>query len=98
VNDKQYQDLIVRLDRITRLLSIIALKGSEREQDKIELLDMTGFRPSEIARLLNKSPQNISVVLGNLRKKKGQNPEHTPNAVTPEEIKPVQTTLPPEAK
>jgi hypothetical protein len=28
-----------------------------------------GFKTSEIGRLLNKSPQNISTVLGNLRKK-----------------------------
>jgi hypothetical protein len=69
MDDKQYKELSAKLDNITKLLSVIALKDKEREQDKIELLDMVGFRTSEIARLLNKSSQNISTVLGILRKK-----------------------------
>jgi hypothetical protein len=45
-----------------------------REQDKIEALDRLDFKPSEIAKMLNKSPENVSVVLGIIRKKKAPPP------------------------
>ena len=94
MEDKQYQEVIGRLEKITKLLSIIALKDREKEQDKIELLDMMGFRPIEIARLLHKSPQNISTGLGNLRKKKGTSSEQTAaETSSQQEMTQDQTTL-----
>lgn len=81
MDDSQFQQLSGKLDKITKLLTIIALKDQAREQDKIELLDVIGFKTSEIARLLNKSPQNISTVLGNLRKK-SEGGESTPRQET----------------
>ena len=87
MDEKQYKELSAKLDNITKLLAVMAVKDEEKEQDKIELLDMVGLRPSEIARLLNKSPQNISTVLGNLRKKR----EVAPEASIPDaEVKPTQ--------
>jgi Holliday junction resolvasome RuvABC DNA-binding subunit len=71
---QQTNDLLVeissKLDKVLKLLAIDAVKGFEKEQQKIELLDSLGFKPSEIAKLLNKSPENVSVVLGSIRKKK----------------------------
>jgi len=59
------------MSQTDKLLNAVdAVKGIEKEQDKIELLDSLGFRTTEIARLLNKSPENVSVQLGNIRKKK----------------------------
>jgi len=59
-----------KLDKILKLLAIDAVKGLSTEQEKIELLDSLGFRPVEIAKFLNKSPENVSVQLNLIRKKK----------------------------
>jgi hypothetical protein len=52
------------------------------------LLDQLGFRPIEIAKLLNKSPENVGVVLGNIRRKKAPASPKTEAQPTP------TTTLP----
>jgi len=59
-----------KLDKILKLLAIGAVKECSSEQEKIELLDSLGFRPIEIAQLLNKSPDNVNVQLNIMRKKK----------------------------
>jgi len=64
-----------KLDKILKLLAIDAVKGLSTEQEKIELLDSLGFRPVEIAKFLNKSPDNVSVQLNLIRKKKGKTTE-----------------------
>jgi hypothetical protein len=74
VSKPQTNDLIEeisnKLDKVLKLLAIDAVKGYEKESQKIELLDSIGFKPSEIAKMLNKSPENVSVVLGSIRKRK----------------------------
>jgi DNA-directed RNA polymerase specialized sigma24 family protein len=62
-------EISARLDKVLRLLALDVLKGYEKEQEKIALLDSLGFRPVEIAKLLNKSQENVNVVLGSIRKK-----------------------------
>jgi len=64
------EDISAKLDKVLKLLAIDAVKDFEKEQQKIELLDSIGFKPSEIAKFLNKSPENVSVVLGSIRKRK----------------------------
>lgn len=66
------EEISEKLDKVLKLLAIDAVKGYEKEQQKIEILDSIGFKPSEIAKMLNKSPENVSVVLGSIRKKKDQ--------------------------
>jgi len=66
-----------------------AVKGYSTEQEKIELLDSLGFRPVEIAKFLNKSPENVNVQLSLIRKKKEKTPKtatkpETEKAVTQE--------------
>jgi hypothetical protein len=73
--DKLLDELSNKIDKILRLLAIIAVKEIETEQDKIGLLDSLGFRATEIAKLLNKSPENVSVQLGIIRKKKESKPK-----------------------
>jgi hypothetical protein len=80
-----------KMDKILKLLAIDAVKGYSTEQEKIELLDSLGFRPVEIAKFLNKSPENVSVQLGIIRKKK----EKTPKTITKPET---EKTVTPEAK
>ncbi|MCL5986928.1 MAG: hypothetical protein M1371_10275 [Actinobacteria bacterium] len=64
------KEISKKMDKILNLLAADAIKGYKVEQEKIELLDALGFRPIEIAKLLNKSPENVSVQLGIIRKKK----------------------------
>ena len=66
------KEISTKLDKILKLLSVDVIKDYSTEKEKIELLDSLGFRPIEIAKLLNKSPENVSVQLGNLRKKKNE--------------------------
>jgi hypothetical protein len=76
------KDISYKLDKIIKLLAFDVVKGIEKEQDKIELLDSLGFRPIDIAKLLNKNLNVITAHLSKIRKKKGagskateQNPE-----------------------
>jgi hypothetical protein len=59
-----------KLDKMLRLLAVDIVKGITVEQEKIELLDSLGFRPIEIAKLLNKSPDNVNVQLNIIKKKR----------------------------
>ncbi len=71
MEEEQFAVLVDKLNKMLKLLASENVKGLPREQDKIEALDRLDFKPSEIARMLNKSPENVSVVLGIIRKKKG---------------------------
>lgn len=64
-----------KLDKILKLLALDTVKGLPTEQEKIELLDSLGFRPSEIAKFLNKSPVNVSVQLNIILRKKEKIPK-----------------------
>jgi len=68
--DKLLAEISEKMDKMLRLLAVETVKGIEKEQDKVELLDTLGFRPIEIARLLNKSQDNINVQLNVIRKKR----------------------------
>jgi len=71
---KLLRAILDKLEKIEKLQALQAVKGTEKELDKIDLLDSLGFRPVEIARLLNKSEANVGVVLSSLRKKKALAP------------------------
>jgi len=64
------KDISDKLDKIMRLLALETVKGIEKEKDKIELLDSLGFRPVEIAKLLNKNLNVITAHLSAIRKRK----------------------------
>lgn len=64
------QQISDKMDKLLRLQALEVVKGIPEEQGKIEILDSLGFRPVDIAKLLNKTPENINVVLSNISKKK----------------------------
>lgn len=64
------QQISDKMDKLLRLQALTVVKDIPEEKGKIELLDSLGFRPVEIAKLLNKTPENINVVLSTIRKKK----------------------------
>jgi len=84
--DKLLAEISEKLDKMLRLLAIDAVKGITKEQEKIELLDSLGFRPIEIAKLLNKSPDNINVQLNIIRKKKVTTPQPADKVETDKNI------------
>ncbi len=77
MDEKQFAVVVDKLDKMLKLMARQAVGGMAREQDKIEVLDSLDFRPGEIAKMLNKSPENVSVVLGIIRKKKVPPPSKT---------------------
>lgn len=68
---KLLEQISEKMDKLLRLQALEVVKDVPGEQGKIELLDSLGFRPIEIAKLLNKTPENINVVLSTIRRKKG---------------------------
>jgi len=70
VDEKQSIGVLEKLDKILKLLTMEAVKGLPKEQDKIAFLDSLEFKSSDIDRLLGKSPGYSSVVLSQLKKKK----------------------------
>lgn len=62
-------EITAQLNRITKLLVIIATKD-QKQREQIEILSRTGFQPKDIADLLGTTPNNVSVTLSDIRKKK----------------------------
>lgn len=68
MEDKQFDVLQNKLDKITKLLALSFLKEVEQEKEKIRLLDSMDFQPIEIARVLGKKPKTVRGELSRLRK------------------------------
>ncbi|MGA2682011.1 MAG: hypothetical protein ABSF44_09460 [Candidatus Bathyarchaeia archaeon] len=68
--DDLLKEISNKLDRMTKLLAASIIKDYGTEQEKIELLVSMGFTSSEIAKVLNKSIQNVCVQLSLISKKK----------------------------
>jgi len=67
VNESESGQIEKKLDILIKLSAIEAVRGREfREQ--VMILNQVGFQPKDIADLLNKSPNNISVTLNYIRK------------------------------
>jgi DNA-directed RNA polymerase specialized sigma24 family protein len=58
-----------QLDRLTRLLALLVVKG-ESQAEKIQLLSGAGFANTEIADLLGFTANAVNVALHRLRSKK----------------------------
>lgn len=69
--DELLKEISDKLDLLARLVAADVVKPAKVEQEKIDFLSSLGFRPVEIAKFLNKSPDNINVQLNLIRKKKG---------------------------
>ncbi|MBM4034489.1 MAG: hypothetical protein FJ291_22315 [Planctomycetes bacterium] len=64
-------EILAELRRITRLLVVLAIKGTEQQQARIEILDAAGFSPKDIADFLSTTRNTVNVALVRLRKRKG---------------------------
>ena len=68
MDDKQFKEIIERLDKLTRIVAISNTRGLT-STDRIILLDQAGFAPREIADMINTTPNVVSVTLSLRRKK-----------------------------
>lgn len=68
MDDKQFKEIIERLDKLTRIIAISNTRGLT-STDRIILLHQVGFAPREIADMLNTTSNVVSVTLSLRRKK-----------------------------
>lgn len=68
MDDKQFKEIIERLDKLTRIVALSNTKGLT-STERISLLHQAGFAPREIADMLNTTPNVVSVTLSLMRKK-----------------------------
>ena len=88
LDKNQFDAIIDRLDKLTKLVALQLVRGESTERDKILILSDIGFRPAEVGRLLGKSPTNISVVLTQMKKKKEADSQMIPDISVPEQTVP----------
>lgn len=72
MNTHLESEILLELQKITRLLSLIATKGESQKQ-QITLLDSVGFPPKEIAELLGTTANTVRVLLVGIRKTSKKN-------------------------
>jgi|GEM_PF-545494 len=82
IDEKQFKEITSKMDLIVRLLALNIVKDLKVQKDKIMTLSSFGFGPSEIAKLLGTTPNTVSVVLSEVKKKtkkeEGQATKTTP--------------------
>lgn len=66
VDEKKLFD---KLDRMTKLLGVLAIKDKSLSQ-QVKLLSDAGLQPSEISEIVGKSPNLVSVMKNKMGKKK----------------------------
>ena len=80
MDNKQFEQIMTKLDRITSLLALDAIKELEPEEQISRLADMK-FQPMEIAPIVGKTPNAVRIALHYIRKKKpkGEEPLEVPS-------------------
>lgn len=69
MNDKQFEIINDKLDKLVKLLGIQALEGKDISE-QFEMLSNVGFQPKEIAEITGKTNNQVSVTLSKLKNKK----------------------------
>jgi DNA-directed RNA polymerase specialized sigma24 family protein len=68
MNESKEDEILQELQRITKLLVLIATKD-QSQRDKIAALSSVGFQPKEMADLLGTTANTVRVTLSDIRKK-----------------------------
>lgn len=68
MNDKQFTEILNKLDLLIQLLAL-NLVSEKKQQNQIMLLSKVGMQPKEIAKLLDTTPNTVRVTLSRIRKK-----------------------------
>jgi DNA-binding CsgD family transcriptional regulator len=67
MDDKQFSIIVSKIDAIIKLQAI-ALTQGKTLKEQVSLLSSINFQPKQIADILGKTPNHISVILSDLRK------------------------------
>ena len=70
-NDTKQNGILEELRRITKLLVLIATRD-QRQKEQIRILSNIGFRPKDIAQLIDTTSNTVRVTLAEIKKEKGQ--------------------------
>jgi transcriptional regulator len=70
MDDKQFKELLSRLDQITRFLALTLVKDVKVQKDQIIALSNYGLEPSQIACILRTTANTVSVALSRAKKEK----------------------------
>jgi DNA-directed RNA polymerase specialized sigma24 family protein len=79
MDEKQFKEIINKIDLIVRLLALNIVKDLAVQKEKILALSSFGFGPSEIAKLLGTTPNTVSVALSETKKKAKKEEKQTIN-------------------
>lgn len=69
MEEKQFEILTKKLDTLAKLFAFNIIDG-KAVNEQVDILDKAGFRPTEIADILDKDPNQIYVTMSLLRKAK----------------------------
>lgn len=75
MEQKQFEEIIKKLDLIAKLISLSLVKDEKTLNERVKVLDASGFEPKEIAILLDKKTNHIRQIIHQLRKKGKAFPE-----------------------
>ena len=72
MEEKQFNELIKRLDKLVRIVALSSTKGYT-STEKISLLSQAGFGPKEIADIIGTTQNVVNVRLSEIRKRREKN-------------------------
>lgn len=76
IDSKQLRELTSRLDAVVRLLAL-NLPADMKQETKVRLLSDSGFQPKDIAKILDTTPNAVSVALSKMRRRERTEQETT---------------------
>jgi DNA-directed RNA polymerase specialized sigma24 family protein len=62
------REVLKKLDILVKLTAANIVQQNKNFKEQVRLLSAVGMQPKEIAELLNKTPNNVSVTLSAIRK------------------------------
>lgn len=61
-----------KLDTLIRIQALLAVRGMEKQKDKIVFLYAAGIRPKDIASILGTTANTVNVAMANHKKAQGK--------------------------
>jgi hypothetical protein len=72
MNEKQFKDIMAKLDQISKLLGVTIVKDFKNQKAQIIALSQYGFKPMEICSLLGAKRGYVDNTLSTYRKEHGK--------------------------
>jgi hypothetical protein len=85
MDDRQFAVIVSKLDALIKLQAIAAVQGKPLKE-QVAALASLNFQPKQIADILGKTPNHISVILFELRKVEKQTPSPPESKKAPDSV------------